>query len=167
MEKDQNKFELVENRDAIDLVPTWEPQWWWFAAGVAVVAAIVLIVLLVRRRKLVSDPTKIEREAFERARRDLENLEKEEEVAAPVQVSVILRRYLAESLGEPALFQTHEEFIGRHDALSDFRDDVRTSIQEFFSGLAAMKYAREGFQISQTDQLKNQSVELLERMHAS
>lgn len=166
MEKDQNKFELVENRDAIDLVPTWELQWWWFAAAVAVIATIVLVVLLVRRKKIVPDPARIEREAFERARKDLEKLE-QEEVEAPVQVSVILRRYLAESLGEPALFQTHEEFIGRHDALANFRDEVRTSIQEFFADLAAMKYAREGFETSQTDQLKNRSVELLERMHAA
>ena len=39
MEKNGNSFELAESRDAINLVPTWDPQLWWVFAAVAVFAA--------------------------------------------------------------------------------------------------------------------------------
>ena len=36
---------------------------------------------------------------------------------AAVLSSLILRKYLATAAGDPALFETHEEFVARHDAL--------------------------------------------------
>ena len=41
MEKKGKSLELAESRDAIDLVPTWDPQLWWVLAAVAVIAALV------------------------------------------------------------------------------------------------------------------------------
>lgn len=161
------KLELVENRDAIELVPTWEPQWWWVAVAVVALFGIVLLVSFVRRKAIVEDPRKIEREAYRRARSDLAELGGGDDCDYPVEISIILRRYLADSLGEPALFQTHEEFIARHNALANYQEDFKETIQKFFSRLAQMKYGQEPVEEENTIQLKGESVELLERMHAA
>ena len=42
MEENENSFELVESRDAIDLVPVWEPQVWWYFAAAGVVFLLSL-----------------------------------------------------------------------------------------------------------------------------
>jgi len=41
-----------------------------------------------------------------------------------VLASLILREYLSSAAGDPALFETHEEFISRHDALQSLTPDA-------------------------------------------
>jgi hypothetical protein len=60
---------------------------------------------------------------------------------AAVQASLILRKYLSLAVNDPALFETHEEFIARHDALSALTDSARNACESGFASLAALKYA--------------------------
>ncbi|MFK7851555.1 MAG: DUF4381 family protein [Akkermansiaceae bacterium] len=164
VEGKQTAFELVENRDALDLVPSWELQWWWFVAFAVLIGLVVFFVSRLRKQRPI-DPEEAERKAFQRAKRDLERLDENDDRAESVQVSIILRRYLADSKDEPALFQTHEEFIARHDALSDLGEDIKQSVGDFFAYLAKMKYSpKEG--AVESKQLRERANDLLERMHA-
>jgi hypothetical protein len=62
---------------------------------------------------------------------------------AAVQVSLILRTYLSLAAHDPALFETHEEFIARSDSLKVLTAAAQTACREGFARLAALKYAPE------------------------
>lgn len=166
MEGNANSFELVESRDAIDLVPRWEPQAWWFFTTAGLVISLILLVVVLKRKKSASDPHRERREAYNEAKKDFQKLEDGGVRDAAIRVSVIIRRYLAKSMGESALFETHEEFISRHDALKDLPEDVRKAVADFFNRLAALKYAPVS-----PDELPagiyGDGLKLLERIHAA
>lgn len=166
MEGNENSFELVENRDAIKLVPTWEIQWWWFAVAAAAIILLTLILFRIKHRKVSIDPGLAEREAYTKAVGSFEAMNSGSQRDTAIRVSVILRAYLAESLSEPALYETHEEFIGRHDALGSLPDEVRTETAAFFEKLAAVKYGPVEGEREASDEFKALGKGLLERMHA-
>lgn len=166
MAENENSFELVESRDAIDLVPTWEPQAWWYFTAAAVISGIVLMVLIMRRKKTVADPGREKREAYKEAKEDFGKGIPADLRETAVRVSVILRRYLGRSMREPALFETHEEFVSRHDALKDLPEDVRQSVAEFFDRLAGLKYAPEPPD-AEPAAIHAGGLELLERIHTA
>ena len=64
---------------------------------------------------------------------------------------------------KPALFETHEEFVGRHEALQGLPDDVKTDAGSFFGKLAARKYAPEN--MPSDGNLRDEGLALLERIH--
>ncbi len=166
MDEKENSFELVESRDAIDLVPRWEPQAWWYFAAAVFVVALVVMVLLMKRKKSLADPHREKREAYAEAKKDFGLVEGAGVRDAAIRVSVILRRYLAKSMGEPSLFETHEEFVSRHDALKDLPEDVRDAVGRFFSRLAALKYAP----VPPDEEpagITASGLELLERIHTA
>ncbi|QTN34129.1 hypothetical protein HZ994_17995 [Akkermansiaceae bacterium] len=166
MEETRNSFELVESRDAIELVPRWEAQAWWFFAGGGLILAVVLTVVVLRRKKSVADPHRERREAYREAKEDFREAQGGGVRDAAIRVSVILRRYLARSLGEPSLYETHEEFISRHDALNSLPGDVRDEAAQFFGRLAALKYAPVPPD-AEPAAIRDGGLELLERMHAA
>jgi len=167
MEEEPNSFELVENREAIELVPTWEPQLWWLFVGAGVLVLVVLSVVYLRREKVAFNPQNAEREAFRKASEAFRKMEPSGIRESAVRVSLILREYLAQSLGEPALFQTHEEFVSQHDALANLPDGIREATGRFFGELAAIKYGPEDMGDGNSVDFKNRGVELLERIHAA
>jgi Domain of unknown function (DUF4381) len=166
MEESEKSFELVESRDAIDLVPSWEPQAWWYFTAAAVVFGTVLLVLLIRRKKSSADPGREKREAYIEAIADFGQVAPGDLRQTAVRVSEILRRYLAKSMRESALYETHEEFVARHDALKDLPEDVRQKIAVFFAKLAEVKYAPEPPD-SEPAPIHAGGLELLERIHAA
>ncbi|MFD2257210.1 hypothetical protein ACFSSA_11030 [Luteolibacter algae] len=137
---DAEKLKLVEDRQALELVPTWEAQGWWYLAGAAIIVLIISLFIYSRRNKNFQDPDKEKREAYKTAQSDFAELGEMDPRGMAVGVSLILRGYLARTVKEPALFETHEEFIGRHDSLAELPDDVREETSEFFSKLAELKY---------------------------
>ena len=62
-------------------------------------------------------------------------------VALATAVSLALRRFLADSCGEPALFETHEEFLARGEALDRLPEPLREETADTFAALASVKYA--------------------------
>jgi len=167
MEKKGKSLELAESRDAIDLVPTWDPQLWWVLAAVAVIAALVLLVAILLRRKPVVDASKEKREAYLEAKAALSGDEVTEPRESAIRVSMILRRYLARSMNEPALFETHEEFIARHDGLKDLPDALKSEVGDFFSKLAADKYAPDDHVSIEANTTYAEGAALLERIHSA
>lgn len=167
MEENENNFELVENRDAIELVPTWQFQWWWVAVAAAVLVLITVAILRMKRGKESIDPGLAEREAYKKAAAAFGEMDCGSDRDTAIRVSVVLRAYLAESLSEPALYETHEEFIGRHDALGQLPDHVKAETAQFFEKLAAVKYGPSESGGGISDGFKTRGKELLERMHAA
>ncbi len=167
MEEKGNSLELVESRDAIELVPRWEPEAWWFFAASAVIAIAILAVLLMRRKKPSVDLSKEKREAYAEAKAELVKIGGADLRETAIRVSVILRRYLSRSMNEPALFETHEEFVARHDGLKDLPDDVRSEVGGFFAKLAALKYAPDDIGSGDVQRINAGGAALLERIHGA
>ena len=65
----------------------------------------------------------------------------EERTPAATECSLILRRYLVALTGDPALFETHEEWVSRHDAIENLDADLQQQTRSLFSQLAEWKYA--------------------------
>ncbi len=66
-------------------------------------------------------------------------------------------------MNEPALYETHEEFVGRHQGLKDLPEDVRLETGTFFGKLAAMKYAPEDMPMEGV--IRDEGIAILERIH--
>lgn len=58
-----------------------------------------------------------------------------------LQLSMILRRYLTGATQDPALFETHEEFSSRLNALASIPADCQYATRVLLEKLAEMKYA--------------------------
>ncbi|MGJ8641944.1 MAG: hypothetical protein ACSHX9_00935 [Luteolibacter sp.] len=167
MAEEENSFELVESRDAIELVPKQDIPVWWFALALAVVLLVSCLIFFFRKSGKPEDPLARERKAYSEAKEALGALGTQGVRETAVSVSCILRKYLADSMDEPALYETHEEFVSRHDGLKDFADDIRTETGEFFSQLAEVKYAEEISNGCDSGKMAEGGMKLLERMHAA
>lgn len=157
-------FELLEPVSPEALVPdSWlEP---WMFVIVAVVMAVILAVLwLTRTKPGPPDPRAAREAARAEAAAALENIGDIPAREAAVVSSLVLRKYLATAAGDPALFETHEETISRHEALKDFSEDARGSAAIGFARLAAVKYAPEDPDMD-TPQVVAGSHHLLEILH--
>ena len=165
MEEKSKSFELAESREAIDLVPTWDPQLWWIFAAFIVIVIIVFLVALLLRKKTVFDASKEKSEAYLEAKVALSECDELDPRESAIRVSMILRRYLARSMNELALFETHDEFIARHDGLKDLPDDLKCGVAALFSKLAAVKYAPDDIVSIQAHPTFAEAGSLLERIH--
>ncbi|MBC7979313.1 MAG: hypothetical protein H7Y36_01975 [Armatimonadetes bacterium] len=165
MAETDDNFELIEQSNTMDLVPQWEPEAWWFFAGGSVLVAIVLLYLFLRKNRVAIDPEKERYEAYRDAKVALDAMEPESMHEIAGSVSLVLRRYLARRMNEPALYETHEEFVGRHEGLKDLPDGVRAEVGDFFGTLAAVKYAPDNVANLTGAALKQSGLNLLEKMH--
>lgn len=121
------------------------PVWIWCFIVSGVLLLGILAWYLVRRQKPLGmvDPRRVRDEAYRRAIAELENPASGSMQEAATRVSIALRRYLAVVSGDPALFETHEEFVARHESLAKYPMDLRQTTAEGFSHLARLKYGRE------------------------
>lgn len=124
------------------LPPPGLPWWAWLAIGTGVVALVCFLAFLRRAKRQKTDPVRAREEAYRAALAELEAPAKGMQDAA-THVSVALRRYLAAVSGDPALFETHEEFIARHQVLAGYPEALRQATAEGFSHLARLKYGRD------------------------
>jgi hypothetical protein len=139
------------------------PPWAWFAMSLALLALIALVIFVRRSKSEIADPRLAREEAYLRAQQELEAAPGGGMQEAATRVSVTLRRYLAAVCGDPALFETHEEFIARHAALASYPEDLRKVTAEGFSHLARLKYGREAS--GDPVALFNAARQLLDRLH--
>ena len=141
------------------------PIWAWFFIASGVLLLGILIWYLVRRQKPAGmvDPRKVRDEAYRRAIAELETSGGDTMQEAATRVSIALRRYLAVVSGDPALFETHEEFVSRHESLANYPQELRQSTAEGFSHLARLKYGREANGDPAT--LYSAARQLLDRLH--
>ena len=136
---------------------------WCFAAGLPVIA-LILWFYLKRRKPAAVDPLKIREQARQEAVAALDGVKTTDSRDAAVRSSLILRKYLSMAAQDPALFETHEEFIARHDAMAGLNQNARTAAAEGFSRLAALKYAPISPQADAAAVLTD-SRQLLETLH--
>lgn len=124
------------------LSPQGPPLWLLIGGGLLLIVLIALVVFWLRRKPVV-DPSAIRREALRVADRALADAKPSGIREAATLASLVLRRYLATVAGDPALFETHEEFIARRDSLARLQDAARANAAEGFARLAALKYDRQ------------------------
>lgn len=143
MPEEPATFELREpaSPDAL-LPPDPLPPWLLALAIVALAAAVAGVWLWLRhRRRRAASPEVLRENAFRQARAALDAVATPHARAAAVQVSLILRRYLATAANDPSLYETHEEFISRANALGTLTDQARAACHDGFTRLAAIKYS--------------------------
>lgn len=110
------------------------------AAVVLVVLAAAGLIYIKRKRKPAAEP---EESPEETALNSLQALY----AAQPdirecsLQLSMILRRYLTGATQDPALFETHEEFSSRLNALASIPADCQYATRVLLEKLSEMKYA--------------------------
>jgi hypothetical protein len=141
MNEKSGTFELLEPNKPEALVPDSPVEAWMIVVAALLVVLVALILIFKKKKVRPVDPRALRRAAFTEASTALEEIGPVPAREAAVQASLILRRYLSIVAGDPALFETHEETVSRHDALKDFSEEARGSAGLGFSRLAAIKYA--------------------------
>lgn len=115
----------------------WIPLAW--GLGIALLLAGIALWLMLRRRKSPALPRTPLQQAFAELERLAEELPPLRECS--LRLSMVLRSYLTGQIQDPALFETHEEFSRRMDALSAVPTACRYDTRFLLERLADMKYA--------------------------
>lgn len=130
----------MESSTVEALIPKAETPWLWIIIGVVLVASLIFW-LICHRMKHAKDPANIREAAFKDAIAALDAIPQNDPHSAALESSMILRKYLSITAEDPALFETHEEFVSRHDALQKISQAMRDEVAAIFSRLATIKYA--------------------------
>ncbi len=134
---------LHDIEDPTPLLPGVPVPWWgWLLLGLVVTAAVTLALLL-RRRARDNRPATGQAiyEKYSISLQELRsNLEGRTLASIATDASLAVRGYLAESLAEPVLFETHEEFVLRADALESLPAGARERLAPLLESLAECKY---------------------------
>ena len=146
--------------DPNSFLPTISP--WIWALGIAFLCAIIIgLGWLIFRSSKKHHPVSTSANPFQEALSHLETLERSLEGMPLSQIatetSLIVRRYFAATLSEPALYETTEEFQSR-------QIDLPQHVAELLNRLSNAKYSRsandhrKGFEfVSQAKNTLNQS----------
>lgn len=157
-------LELLDPAAPEALVPRYGLWPWLAAAALLVLAAVVLTIIIRKRKPAAADAAALRAAAFAKASAALCGITVDSPRETAVIASLVLREYLSSAAGDPALFETHEEFISRHDSLQSLAPDAQAAAQSGFSRLAALKYAPET-QPAEPSQIVADSRALLETLH--
>ncbi|NJM37524.1 MAG: hypothetical protein HC845_06480 [Akkermansiaceae bacterium] len=142
MEEKKQIFELLEPQSPESLVPDSWIEPWMIILSVLFALAVLAIFIFKKKKKAAFDPEAIRRAAHLEACQAFAKISETTVRETAVQVSIILRKYLSVVASDPALFETHEETISRHEALENFTEPARESAKNLFSHLASLKYAK-------------------------
>ncbi|MBB5349795.1 hypothetical protein HNR46_000016 [Haloferula luteola] len=124
------------------LLPEWIIPWWlWLAAALILIGLVLLAIAIVRRSRKPPSLAALSHAAYRRAVADLKALPDDFHEAV-IAASSILRAYLVEASGDPAWYETHEEFSARETALQDLPPELRTRAADFLNELSQWKYDR-------------------------
>jgi len=145
------------------LAPGW-PWWAWTLLALGLVALGWLLLHARRRAAPPPLPGPVEPEAYRRARLAIAAEEAAEPRHLALTVSSALRGYLAESFADPSLYETHEEFLARHQALEEVPESLRDRVSTLFCRLARLKYGRQA-PASDPTEVREQSLALLDDLH--
>ena len=138
MAESTTELDLRDIPDASSFLPTPAPPWWiWLLLGIF----LFLLAWLLLRKKGASSSA-IAQDAYKDACLALDQASSiATAVTQATTVSLIIRRYLASTLADPSLFETHEEFLARHSALQTLPENLRAEISHHFARIARLKYA--------------------------
>ena len=142
MEEKTPDLRLMEPASPESLLPDAGFPWPILIVATLIIIAIVAFLVIKRKNPAIfADPRKLRDAAFARSRAALRSINAGNAREAAVQASLIVRHFLAEAARDPALFETHEEFITRRDSLRQLTDSARESGGKGFTWLANLKYA--------------------------
>lgn len=143
MNGDSSRLVLQESATPEDLIPDHGLWPWWLAAAIIGVLVISAVLVFRKRKPTAADPAKLRESAFREALSALAETSTGDARGAAVQSSLVLRKYLSIAAADPSLYETHEEFISRQDALMALTETARAAAEVGFSRLAALKYGPE------------------------
>jgi hypothetical protein len=164
MNDQTGNFELLEPRSPDALIPDAPVAPWVIAAVAFFIVACVVFVLTKKRRVLETNPQSQRAAAHAVAIESFDHIGACHPRDAAVMSSLIVRKYLSVVAKDPALFETHEETLSRHDALKNFSHVARVSAHDGFARLAALKYSPMNADIS-SETIVLESRQLLETLH--
>lgn len=140
--------------DITELIPTLEADLpsetfmvdhFWRNVGIGLGLAVLLAAVALffvwrsRRRQALQAPVSAEQRALEAL--DALRSRKLPLHDFSLELSLLLREYVTGETQDPALFETHEEFSRRFDALATVPPNFRRELSALLSELAALKYA--------------------------
>lgn len=166
MKEKAKTFELIEPTSPEVLIPHSPVEPWMIIVGSALLLIIVVLAIFYFRKKSKASTSQVaaREAAYAEATSALQAIGDVPAREAAVRASLIIRKYLSLAAGDPALFETHEEFLSRDKALSSFSDEAREATSSGFSTLAAMKYSAETPRTG-TGEVVETSIRLLETLH--
>ena len=157
-------FELMEPPAPEALVPDSLLEPWVLPCAVGLLVVLTLWFIFWKRKKPAPDPLAIRKAAYQEAATALDKITTTQSRDAAVLTSLILRKYLSSAANDPALFETHEEFISRDDGLLALTPDARQAAEAGFTRLASLKYAADLPDASSLE-VVNECRLLLETLH--
>lgn len=157
----------LELRDIPDVSHMLPHEWWPWWAWVCVVTGVFLLWRVISWLQANSSQHDSLRDrAFEDARQALQEAKSHTTaVALSTALSLALRRYLTIAFADPSLFETHEEFLARHDAFAALPENIRHALSEHFSTLCRYKYTPSEEHVD-LSLLAPQASALLHQIHA-
>ena len=164
MNEKSGNFELLEPRSPESLVPDSWVEPWMIVLVVVVTLGLIAVLIFRKKNRSASTPLEIKTVAHAEAAAALAHLGETAPREAAVQASLIVRKYLSIVARDPALFETHEEYIGRHEALKNFSEQAQEAARQGFARLAAIKYSPKSPDLD-TPQVITGSQNLLEILH--
>jgi hypothetical protein len=141
MNENSGTFELQEPSSPEALVPDSALEAWMLIIPISLALMVMAFFLLKKKKPQNTNPGLLRNRAFEEAMAALDQIGHVPGRDAAIQSSLIIRKYLSTAVGDPALFETQEETISRHEALKDFSEEARAAAGCGFARLAALKYA--------------------------
>jgi len=156
--------ELMEPASPEALIPDIGLWPLWLAAGITLALLLILTAFLRRRSRPTPDPSSIRNAAYSHAIASFDGTTTLTPRDAAIQSSLILRKYLCTAADDPALFETHEEFLSRHDALQALDPATREAAATGFNQLASLKYASE-IPLANTPDIITEAKKLLHSLH--
>ena len=115
----------------------------WIVGTLVLGAILLALIIWSRRRHSPSHPLRFKEIVYRDAITALTQLAPVGIRETAIQTSLILRQFLAKVTNDPALYETHEEFVTRQDSLKSLSPATQASTKQLFDGLAAIKYDRE------------------------
>ena len=141
MDGETKSLELMEPASPESLLPD-SSRWHWLVPAAIVILLGVAVWIWLRKREPAEEGSDRRREvAFAEAVAGLAAVVADDVREAAVLCSLILRKYLSVAADDPALYETHEEFVARRDSLETLTADARAATAAGFARLAALKYA--------------------------
>ncbi len=142
MEETPDNLTLMEPVSPETLLPSFSPMPWVLAGIILLILLVIGIAAVVLLIKTFKSPsTSIQQIAYKEACDSLNQIDTENAKETAVECSLILRSYLSKAVNEPALFETHEEFISRQDSLQSLSEETKQATHDGFNELASLKYS--------------------------
>lgn len=155
--------------DPEGFLPGIEISWWgWVLLGML---CALIPCILIRFLSSRSDPDPFDDCSFSDSRvalkQFLPHLKDLSLAEVSANVSLILRDYLAKTFKDQALYETHEEFILRSNALQDLPHGARARLLPLLSSLANAKYTPSRIDPAACERIIEDSLEILQGLEST